>query len=458
VAKQSGLGDNFYVSGVDLSGDTASLGEVGGGHAPIDVTGINKSAFERIGGLRDGRMEWVSHFNDATGQQHATLSSLPTTDRILTYCRGTTLGNPAASIACKQLNYDATRADDGKLTFAVRGEGNAFGLEWGKQLTAGKRTDTTATNGTAVEFGYDGEDFVFLPGTAGNYVSTPDAAALDIVGDIDLRARIAADDWTPAAEDHVIAKYTTTGNQRSYALGIDTTGVLILRWSNDGTAALSASSTAATGFTDGTTHWIRATLDVDNGAAGKTATFYTSDDGTTWTQLGDAVTTGGTTSIFASTAILEIGSSTAGTASIFAGKFFRGQVLSGIAGTAVATPIASASTGTVTDATPLTWTLQGTAYISSHTSYGLQAYLQVFSFTGTSVTVTLQHSHDNGATDAFAAITGAAFTAVSSAPNTERIATTAIEIKRYVRAVTTGTFTSAVFNVNACVNLTSTSF
>lgn len=458
MAKQSGLGDAFFLDGRDLSGDTASLGEIGGSIGLIDVTGINKSAFERIGGIRDGRIEWVSHFNDASGQQHATLSTLPTTDRILTYCRGTSLGSPAASLVGKQLNYDPTRDNDGKLTFAVRAEANAFGIEWGKQLTAGKRTDTTGTSGTSVAFGYDGEDFVFLPGSAGNYVSTPDAASLDIVGDIDIRARIAADDWTPAAEDSIIAKYNTTGNQRSYSLNIDTTGVILLRWSNDGTATLSASSTVATGFTDGSTHWIRATLDVDNGAAGKTATFYTSEDGVTWTQLGAAVTTGGTTSIFASTAVLEIGTNSSGTTAFFSGKFFRGQVLSGIGGTAVASPIASTATGTVTDATPLTWTLQGTAYISSHVNYGLQAYLQAFSVVGTSFTVTLQHSHDNGVTDAFGAITGGAFTAVSSAPNSERIATSAIEIKRYIRAVTTGTFTSAVFNVNVSVNLTSTVF
>lgn len=458
MAKQSGLGDNFFVGGYDLSGDTNSLGEISGSIALIDVTGINKSAFERIGGTRDGHVEWVSYFNDAASHAHPVLSSLPTTDRILTYCRGTTLGNPAASLVGKQLNYDLTRDNDGKLTAAVRVEGNGFGLEWGKQLTAGQRTDTTATNGTGVEFGYTGEDFVYLPGTAGNYVSTPDAASLDIVGDIDIRARIAADDWTPAAEDYIIAKYTTTGNQRSYALTIDTTGVLNLRWSNDGTAALSTASTVATGFTDGSTHWIRATMDVDDGGGNKVTNFYTSEDGSTWTQLGATVTAAGTTSIFASTAVLEIGSSTAGTASQFAGKFFQGSVLSGIGGTSVAAPIASAASGTVTDATPRTWTLQGTAYVSSHTTFGAQLYLQVFSFTGTSVTIKAQHSHDNGGTDAYADITGASFTAVSSAPTVERIATAAIEIKRYVRLVTSGTFTNAVFSVNFCHNITSTVF
>ena len=452
------MGDNFYVSGVDLSGDTASLGEIGGSIGLIDVTGINKSAFERIGGIRDGRIEWVSHFNDATSQEHPTLSTLVTTDRILTYCRGTTLGNPAASLVGKQLNYDATRADDGKLTFAVRAEANAFGIEWGKQLTAGKRTDTTATNGTAVEFGYDGEDFLFLPGTSGNTATTPDAASLDIVGDIDIRARIAPDDWTPASESFILAKYTTTGNQRSYALTLSATGALILRWSANGTAVLFETSSAVNTFTNGSTHWVRATLDVDNGAGDAAVNFYTSEDGSTWTALGVEQLVGATTSIFASTAVLEIGGRDAGTAEFLAGKFFRGQVLSGIAGTSVAAPIASTSTNSVGDATPLTWTVNGTAYISSHTTNGLQAYLQAFSLTGTSFTVTLQHSHDNGSTDAFGAITGAAFTAVSSAPNTERIATAAIEIKRYVRAVTTGTFTSAVFNVHARVNITSTVF
>ncbi len=156
MAKQSGLGDNFYLGGYDISGDTSALGEIGGGPATIDVTGINKSAMERIGGLRDGRIEWTAFFNDGTDGTdgtHNRLSTLPTTDRHLMYCRGTTLGNPAACMVAKQLNYDPTRADDGKLTIAVRAEANAYGLEWGTLLTAGKRIDSTATNGTSVDFG-----------------------------------------------------------------------------------------------------------------------------------------------------------------------------------------------------------------------------------------------------------------------------------------------------------------
>ena len=153
--------------------------------------------------------------------------------------------------------------------------------------------------------------------------------------------------------------------------------------------------------------------------------------------------------------------STGGTASQFAGKFFRGSVLSGIGGTSVAAPVASAATGTVTDATPRTWTLQGTASVSSHTTHGAQAYLQVFSFTGTDATVKLQHSHDNGVADAWADITGGAFTQITTGPGVQRIAIAAgTEIKRYVRAVTvtTGGFTSLVFAAAVNVNLTATTF
>lgn len=459
MAIDNGLGQNFYYGGYDLSGDTGSADDIGGGLVGTqDVTTIDLSAYKRIGLLRDGRISWGSFFNDATGRAHSRLSALPTTDQHLMWATGTTLGDPAACLIGKQINYDPTRAQDGSLTIAVNAQGNAYGLEWGDLLTAGKRTDTSATNGTAAEFGYDGEDFVLLPGASGDYVSTPDAAALDITGDIDLRVRVAMDDWTPAAEQTLIAKYTATGNQRSYALAVTATGALIFRWSEDGTAEKTETSSAVNTFTNGSTHWVRATLDVDNGGGDAAVNFYTSEDGSTWTALGVQQLNGATTSIFASTAVLELGAQTGGTVNRLAGKIFRAQVLSGIGGTSVAAPIASASSNGVTDATPRTWTVNGNALVSSHTVHGLQAYLQVFSFAGTDVTVKLQHSHDNST---FADITGGGFTQITSGPTTQRIEVAAgTEIRRYVRAVTTtsGGFTSLVFAVAVNVNLTETTF
>lgn len=459
MSKQSGLGDGLIVDGTDLSGDTGSLSRIGGGPALLTVTGIDKSAFERIGGLRDGAVEWSSWFNPAAGQAHAELSTLPLTNRVITYQRGTTLGKPAACLIGKQIDYAPTRGDDGAMTIAVSSQSNGYGIEWGEQLTAGVRIDTAATEGAGVEFGYDGDDFVLLDGTSGNYASTPDAASLDIVGDIDLRVRVAMADWTPAAEQTLIAKYTATGNQRSYALAVTATGALIFRWSEDGTAEKSETSSAVNTFTNGSTHWVRATLDVDDGGGDADVTFYTSDDGVTWTQLGTVQSNGATTSIFASTAVLELGSQTAGTVNLLVGKIFRAQVLSGIGGTPVAAPIAS--TAGITDATPLTWTVQGTAYLSSHTVFGAQFYLQVLSFTGTDVTIKVQSSADDDATDTYADVTGGAFTQVTAGPTSERIATSSsLEIERYLRVVTTtsGGFSELSFIVVACVNLTETEF
>lgn len=153
MGKQTGLGDNLYVNGYDLSGDIGALSRIAGGPRPLSVTGIDKSAQERIGGLRDAGIEFQAWFNDAAGQGHPVLSALPLTDRIVTYCRGTTIGKPAAGLVARQVNYDPTRSNDGALTIAVQNLGNGYGLEWGNQLTAGKRTDTAATNGTSVDLG-----------------------------------------------------------------------------------------------------------------------------------------------------------------------------------------------------------------------------------------------------------------------------------------------------------------
>lgn len=88
-------------------------------------------------------------------------------------------------------------------------------------------------------------------------------------------------------------------------------------------------------------------------------------------------------------------------------------------------------------------------------NFGLQAYLQVFSFTGTSVTIKLQGSSDNAVGDPYADITGGAFTLVTAAPTKERIQTARAQaVERWVRVVTTGVFTEVTFAVHVTVNRT----
>jgi hypothetical protein len=159
VSKQSGLGDALYIAGYDLSGDIQAVGNIGGGPAALEFTGINKSAHERKGGKLDGRLQMTTYFNPGTNAAHPVLSVLPRTDVIASYFRGTALGGPSANIVAKQIGYDGQRGDDGQFTFSVEAQSNSFTLDWGKSLTAGKRTDTTATNGSSVDFGTGSTSF-----------------------------------------------------------------------------------------------------------------------------------------------------------------------------------------------------------------------------------------------------------------------------------------------------------
>ena len=152
MAKVSGLGDNFYIAGVDISGDVNSLSQISCPGAVQDATDITQSATARLELLNDGALDFNVFFDTGpagTTGEHAVLSQLPYADSMASYYRGTALGSPAASINAKQLNYDWTRATDGSLMGAVSLQANGFGLEWGLQLTPGKRTDTGATAASA---------------------------------------------------------------------------------------------------------------------------------------------------------------------------------------------------------------------------------------------------------------------------------------------------------------------
>jgi hypothetical protein len=141
------------VSGYDLSGDVTAIDTIAGGPDPRECTAINKSAMERIGGRKSGTLACTSWFDSAAGAAHDQLSNLPTTDQLVSAKITTTLGAPSVDVLAKQVNYDGTRSDDGDLTFEVEALSSAgYPLEWGRQLTAGKRTDSAAANGTGVDF------------------------------------------------------------------------------------------------------------------------------------------------------------------------------------------------------------------------------------------------------------------------------------------------------------------
>ena len=177
-------------------------------------------------------------------------------------------------------------------------------------------------------------------GASGDYASTPDNEAASVTGDIDIRVHIKADDWTPSADQFLVNRFTSGADDGSFRFALATAGTLYYQYTSSGLDASFTTifSTVATGFVDGTDHWLRVTQDVNNGASGNTVTFYTSEDGVVWEQLGAPVVTGSTTSLHDSSLNLVVGSgdSTNGTTNNFKGEVFRAQVYDGIDGTLVA--------------------------------------------------------------------------------------------------------------------------
>lgn len=158
MSKRSGLGDNVYMQGVDLSGDVVQLNTIRGGPALLDQTAINSSARERLGGMVDGEISWETFFNDVALGSFVKLKARPTTNQLVSYLRGTTLGDPAACLRGKQINHDWDRADDGAVVGKVQvlgsgSTGDKTALEWCRSLTAGKVTHASATNGSSIDGG-----------------------------------------------------------------------------------------------------------------------------------------------------------------------------------------------------------------------------------------------------------------------------------------------------------------
>lgn len=164
-----------------------------------------------------------------------------------------------------------------------------------------------------------------------------------VAGDIDVRVYCSLIDWSPGAQNVLVSDFGTTGNQRSWQFFVNTAGTLGFQVSQTGTshvaAAASTVTVASVGIADGQAVWLRATVDIDNGAAQRVTNFYWSNDGQSWTPLGATVTQAtALTNLFNSTAPVTVGSLGPGTANPATGTFHYAEVRSGIDGTVVASP------------------------------------------------------------------------------------------------------------------------
>jgi hypothetical protein len=124
VAKESGLG--WTTLSIDDSGGTARAIKnditnfsFATPRGVQDVTGVDKSAFERLLLLADFTITLNGVFNDATSQAHDVFKTVPSTS----VARTTTLTVSGQTLAGELLytDYALTRAQSGELTFTAPG-------------------------------------------------------------------------------------------------------------------------------------------------------------------------------------------------------------------------------------------------------------------------------------------------------------------------------------------------
>ena len=153
MAKSAGLSQQFFYAGYDLSGDVGSIESAEAIKGTLDVTGINVASVERIPGRSAGRLSYTHYFNDAAKQAHVAISSLPTTDVGVLWSIGAAIGSQGFALVGKQASHSQTKGTDGSLIGTVTVESASNSLEDVVMLTAGMRTDTSATNGSSHDGG-----------------------------------------------------------------------------------------------------------------------------------------------------------------------------------------------------------------------------------------------------------------------------------------------------------------
>lgn len=124
IAKESGLGwttlsvDDSSGTPRDIRNDITNL-EFATPRATQEVTGIDKSAMERLLLLADFTITLNGVFNDAANLSHSVFKTVPSTSVARTVSiavSGQTLANE-----CVFTDYPLTRSDSGELTWAVPG-------------------------------------------------------------------------------------------------------------------------------------------------------------------------------------------------------------------------------------------------------------------------------------------------------------------------------------------------
>ena len=115
MAKESGLGwTTLTVASNDLRNDVRSL-DLATPREVQDVTGIDKSAYERLFLLADGSVDMNGVFNDAAGKSHVTLKGVATASASVAVAIG--VSGQTLTMNMLQTDYALSRGDDGSFTW-----------------------------------------------------------------------------------------------------------------------------------------------------------------------------------------------------------------------------------------------------------------------------------------------------------------------------------------------------
>jgi len=124
IAKETGLGwttlsvDNSSGSANAIKNDITNF-TFATPRGVQDVTGLDKSAYERLLLLADGTVNLNGVFNDAANMSHDTFKTVPSTS----VNRTTTITVSGNTLAMEMLytDYNLTRAASGELTWTASG-------------------------------------------------------------------------------------------------------------------------------------------------------------------------------------------------------------------------------------------------------------------------------------------------------------------------------------------------
>lgn len=128
MAKTTGMGwtgltvDNSAGTGQDIRNDVTNF-DFSTPRAVQDVTGVDKSAMERLLLLADFSINLAGAFNDSANRAHAVLKTVPSTSVLRTVALSVTgtLGANTLSNECLFTDYALNRGTDGSLTWTSPG-------------------------------------------------------------------------------------------------------------------------------------------------------------------------------------------------------------------------------------------------------------------------------------------------------------------------------------------------